>query len=123
MLKEARDDRAGNSSLLLKGDGTRWQAVSRGDYRDLFRAAVARAGFDPDEVTSYALRHSSICRGLLAGVPTSVVAQLHDTSTREIEAHYAAFIADFADAVARKALLAVTPVTAGANVFPIARKG
>jgi integrase len=114
-----------NAPLLLKSDGTRWQAISRGDYRDLFRAAVGRAGFDPDEITSYALRHSSICRGLLAGVPTSVVARLHDTSTKEIEAHYAAFIADFADAVARKALLEVKPVepSADSNVVPIARRG
>jgi integrase len=122
MLKEARGGRAPDASLLLKDDGTRWQAISRGDYRDLFRAAVARAGFDPDEITSYALRHSSICRGLLAGVPTSVVARLHDTSAKEIEAHYAAFIADFADAVARKALLTVKPVEPDSNVIPIARK-
>jgi hypothetical protein len=52
------------------------------------------------------LRHSSICRGLLNGVPVSIVARLHDTSAREIEAHYAAYILDVAgDALSRKGLL------------------
>jgi hypothetical protein len=49
---------------------------------------------------------------------------VHDTSTGEIEAHYAAFIADFADGVARKALLEVKapepPINT--NVVPIARR-
>ena len=49
--------------------------------------------------------HSSICRALLKGVPVSVVARLHDTSSREIEAHYANCTADFADEVARRGLL------------------
>jgi hypothetical protein len=75
------------------------------------------------------LRHSSICRALLAGVPTSVVARLHDTSSRIIEAHYGAFIADFADGIARKGLLGVeppepvTPVTLITNVVPLTRAG
>ena len=46
-------------------------------------AAVAAAGLDPHEVTIYALRHSSIVRQLLAGVPVRVVAVNHDTSDRE----------------------------------------
>ena len=33
------------------------------------------------------------------------MARLHDTSSREIEAHYANYIADFADEVARRGLL------------------
>ena len=42
---------------------------------------------------------------MLKGVPVSVVARLHDTSTGEIEAHYAAFILDVAGTLSRKALL------------------
>jgi len=34
---------------------------------------------------------------------------LHDTSSREIEAHYANYIADFADEVARRGLLQPEP--------------
>ena len=65
-------------------------------------------------ITSYALRHSSICRALLAGVPVSVVAKLHDTSSREIEAHYAAYILDVAgDVLSRRGLLRPEAPTAG----------
>ena len=53
----------------------------------------------------YALRHSSIVRALLGGVPVAVVAQQHDTSVREIEAHYGKFILDFSDAISRRVLL------------------
>jgi hypothetical protein len=60
---------------------------------------------NPDEITSYALRHSSIVRALLGGVPVAVVAQQHDTSMREIEAHYAAYILDHSDSLSRRALL------------------
>jgi hypothetical protein len=52
------------------------------------------------------LRHSSICRALLNGIPTAITAKLHDTSSREIEAHYAAYILDVAgDVLSRKGLL------------------
>jgi integrase len=73
--------------------------------RDLFRRAVERAELGVAGVTSYALRHSSIVRALLGGVPVAVAAQLHDTSVREIEAHYAAFILDHSDALTRRTLL------------------
>jgi len=65
------------------------------------------------------LRHSSICRALLNGVPVSVVAKLHDTSSREIEAHYAAYILDVAgDVLSRKGLLRPEP-TADNVVVPL----
>jgi isopentenyldiphosphate isomerase len=60
---------------------------------------------NPDEITYYALRHSSSVRALLGGVPVAVVAQQHDTSVREIEAHYAAYILDHSDSLSRRALL------------------
>jgi integrase len=105
VLKQAKGDRPDDAPLLLKSDGTAWQEINRCDHGLVFRAAVERAGLDPEKVTSYALRHSSICRALLKGVPVSIVARLHDTSSREIEAHYANYIADFADEVARRGLL------------------
>jgi integrase len=104
-LKAARGNRFDDARLLLKVDGSAWQATSTGDHRNLFRHAVERAGLDPDKVTSYALRHSSIVRALLGSVPVAVVAQQHDTSVREIEAHYAAYILDHSDALSRRALL------------------
>ena len=116
---EGRPARA-TRRLLLKSDGTRWQEINKSDHWDIFRAVAARAGFDPDEITSYALRHSSICRALLKGVPVSMVAKLHDTSSREIEAHYAAYILDVAgDALSRKALLQTEPLAAADNVVAL----
>ena len=52
----------------------------------------------------YALRHSSIVRGLRAGLPVRLVAALHDTSTAMIEKHYAAFIVDATEELARRAV-------------------
>ena len=60
-------------------------------------------------VTAYALRHSSIVRSLLAGVPARVVAAMHDTSIGELEKTYSAYIADHADTIARRGLLAPPP--------------
>lgn len=104
-LKNAEGDRPKHEPLLLKQDGRAWQATSTCDHRDLFHRAVERAELNPNEITSYSLRHSSIVRALLRGVPVAVVAQQHDTSVREIEAHYAAYILDHSDAVSRRALL------------------
>ena len=105
LLKELRGDRPHDAPLLPKSDGSRWLEINKSELWNLFRAVAERAGFDPDVITSYALRHSSICRGLLNGVPVSIVARLHDTSAREIEAHYAAYILDVAGTISRKALL------------------
>ena len=105
LLKELRGDRSQDAPLLIKGDGTRWLEKNKSEQWNIFRAVAERAGFDPDEITSYCLRHSSICRSLLKGVPVSVVARLHDTSSDEIEAHYAAYILDVAGTISRKALL------------------
>jgi hypothetical protein len=51
------------------------------------------------------LRHSGITRALLRGVPLTIVADLADTSEREIRKHYAKHISHHADALARRALL------------------
>ena len=56
-------------------------------------------------MTIYALRHSSIVRQLLGGVPGRVVAVNHDTSLAMIERTYSAHIGDHADALTRAALL------------------
>jgi len=67
--------------------------------------AVTRVGLDPTKVTLSSLRHSSIVRALLAGVPARVVAAQHDTSVPMLERTYSAYILDHSDAVARRALL------------------
>ncbi|MGY4317223.1 tyrosine-type recombinase/integrase [Bradyrhizobium sp. JR3.5] len=58
------------------------------------------------EVTPYALRHSSIVRQLLKGVPTRVVAAHHDTSVAMIEKNYSHhIIGDPSEALTRATLL------------------
>ena len=114
VLVELKGDRADDAPLLAKSDGSRWLEINKSEHWNLFRTVAERAGFDPDLITSYALRHSSICRALLNGVPVSVVAKLHDTSSREIEAHYAAYILDVAgDVLSRKGLLRPEAPTGG----------
>ncbi|CAH0174017.1 tyrosine-type recombinase/integrase [Roseomonas sp. CECT 9278] len=69
-----------------------------------WRAALAAAGL-PDNLVPYSLRHSSIVRGLRAGLPVRLVAAVHDTSTAMIERHYGAHIVDAAEDLLRRALV------------------
>jgi integrase len=117
-LKAAGSGRAADAPLLVKQRGARWH---KGDHAIPFARAVLAAGLDPAEVTIYALRHSSIVRGLLANVPVRVVAATHDTSVAMIERTYSAHIADHADALSRRALLDLSAPGAGANVVPMVR--
>ena len=64
-------------------------------------------------MTIYALRHSSIVRQLLAGVPIRVVAVNHDTSVAMIEKTYSKYIGDHSDAITRRALLDLTEPLGG----------
>jgi integrase len=95
-------NRPAEAPLLLRADGSAWQSSQDGDHERFYRQAAERAGVTG---TMYALRHSSIIRSLLANVPIRVVAAVHDTSTGQIEKVYSSHITDFADAVARPALL------------------
>ena len=116
LLAELKGDRADDAALLTKSDNSRWLETNKSEHWSLFRSVAHRTGFDPDLITSYALRHSSICRALLNAVPVSVVAKLHDTSSREIEAHYAAYILDVAgDVLSRKGLLRPEAPTGGTS--------
>jgi integrase len=103
-LTEAAGGRAVSEPLLLRSDGMPWRPAAA-DYRLPFIRAVTCAGLDPATVTLYALRHSSIVRALLAGVPARVVAVQHDTSVLMLERTYSAYILDHSDTVARRALL------------------
>ena len=118
-LRQAAGDRTRSEPLLLHADGTPWQPA-KADYRPPFIRAVARAGHDPTTVTLYSLRHSSIVRALLAGVPTRVVAAQHDTSVPMLERTYSQHILDHSDAVARRGLLDL--IGPAGNVVPLSRK-
>lgn len=105
-LRAASARRRGGDPLLLQPDGTRWQLAR---HVRPFAEAAKQAGLAG--VTAYALRHSSIIRALLVGVPVRVVAVNHDTSVMMLERTYSAHIADHSDIVGRRALLdlAVSP--------------
>jgi integrase len=107
VLKQEAAGRPSDAPLLLRANGERWGHGRRRHHRNDFRAVVEAAGLDPDEVTLYALRHSSIVRQLLANVPIRVVATLHDTSVKMIERTYSRHIASHSGDIARQALLQI----------------
>jgi integrase len=113
-LKPLLAGRAGHEPLLqhwvgVKGFGHTTGPVRREAWRAAnqmqkgWRTALAAAGLP--YIEPYALRHSSIVRGLRSGVPMRIVAALHDTSSTMIERHYSAFILDAADELARRAIV------------------
>jgi hypothetical protein len=112
-LAAAVDGQAPTAPLLVKPSGAAWK---KSDHSRPFARIAMRTGLDPSEVTLYALRHSSIVRQLLAGVPIRVVAVNHDTSVLMIERTYSRHIGDHADALARAALLDTMPVKSGNRV-------
>lgn len=71
---------------------------------------VEAAGF-PD-VIPYALCHSSIVRGIAAGLPIWLVAALHDTSTAMLENRCAPWITESLDEIAAHAIISLVEVEA-----------
>jgi integrase len=116
-LKRLTIGRGGHEPLLTRwvsrqvGRG-KWEHVDRSPWlhssemAHAWRKALAAAGVP--HVEAYALRHSSIVRGLRSGVPVRIVAALHDTSTSMIEMFYSAHILDAADELARRAIVPLT---------------
>ena len=119
-LRHAAKGRGPTAPLLTKPRGGRWK---KSDHARLFARAVRSVGLNPNEVTIYALRHTSIVWQLLAGVPVRVVAVNHDTSVVMVERNYSRYISDHADALARRALrdFAAAPDDNVVVPIPIAR--
>jgi hypothetical protein len=113
-LAQAAKGRADDAPLLVRSNGTLWVGIR---FRSAVREVVASIGLDPNVVTMYALRHSSIVRQLLLNVPSRIIASTHDTSVAMIEKHYSKHIAEHADAVSRRAMLQDEPL--GDNVVAI----
>jgi integrase len=128
-LAKATAGRKGSEPFLLRPHwqpvaAVRWEKGPRGPWHsaaELTRpwAAIIKRAEIADGTVPYALRHSSIVRGLRAGLPVRLVAALHDTSSAMIERHYAAFIVDAMDELAALAVVPLT--TAPATVTPIAQ--
>jgi integrase len=107
-------ERPSTAPLLVKSSGAPWK---KSDHSRPFARAANAAAQDPKQVTIYALRHSSVVRQILAGVPIRVVAVNHDTSIAMLERTYSRHIGDHSDALARLALLDIAEPVAP-NVVP-----
>jgi hypothetical protein len=80
-------------------------------WHEAVRVANDNGAKLPVGVSMYAFRHSSIVRGLRANLPVRLVAALHDTSVKMVEKHYSAFIVDATEDLARRASLALPPLS------------
>ena len=124
-LKAVAAGRPASAPLLLRPDGAPWQPRIA-DHRRGWRQAVRAAGL-PAGATIYSLRHSSIARALLRGVPVAIVSRWHDTSPPIVEAHYGRFVKHHYDEIVRGALLDTAPAprrakrSRPANVVPLRR--
>jgi integrase len=126
-IKKATAGRKGSEPLFLRPrwepvGPARWEKKDRGPWHSSaeitrpWAAIVEAAGLAAGTVP-YCLRHSSIVRGLRAGLPLRLVAALHDTSSAMIERHYSAYVVDAMDELAARAVVPLT--TASAVVVPL----
>lgn len=89
--------------------GIRWERERRGKWES--SSEIVRPWNNIRDraklsgVIAYALRHSSIVRGIKANLPIRLVAALHDTSVAIIERHYARWIVDGLDELAARAVV------------------
>jgi integrase len=128
-LLPAVTGRSANAPLLERWrhkqapGGIEWQRAGRGPWQSPseiarpWREIRKRAGM-PD-VIPYALRHSSIVRGIRAGLPIRLVAALHDTSVAMIERHYSRWIVDGLDELAARAVVPLVPQDGRRRVVPL----
>ncbi|MER8405314.1 integrase [Mesorhizobium sp. M1307] len=114
-LRPALTDRGANEPLLERWayrsvGPVKWEKDHRRAWGPAYEvdnwwtATIERAGVPADTIM-YAFRHSSIVRGLKAGLPVRLVAALHDTSSEMIERHYSAFIVDATEELSRRVAL------------------
>ncbi|WP_315730318.1 MULTISPECIES: tyrosine-type recombinase/integrase [unclassified Bradyrhizobium] len=95
-----------------RGPNFGWIKSQRGAWKTAeltrpWQAIRERAGLP--KVIPYALRHSSIVRGLRNMLPIQHVAKLHNTSVQMIERHYAKYIATALEDLARAAVVPLVP--------------
>jgi len=106
-LKQAAKGRPDDAPLLLQDNGLSWGGSD--DYREDIAGIVKALKLDA-KATLYALRHSSIVRALLRGLPIRLVAASHDTSVQQVETTYSKYITDHSDDISRAALLHHEPI-------------
>lgn len=114
------DGRSSSEPLLLRwaykrlANPARWEKEKRRVWGRASEGAkpwakVVELSGIPANTIMYALRHSSIVRSLIAGLPIRLVAALHDTSTIMVEKHYSAFITDMTEELARRHAIPFEP--------------
>src|SRR5262249_55591994 len=114
-LRLAAQGRPGTASLLVEPSSGPWRKTR---HARVFCRAGPQAGLEdselpPSSLTISALRHSSIVRQLINGVPIRIVAVNHDSSVGMLERVYSRFIADHSDKLSRQAMLDLdAPATA-----------
>lgn len=95
----------------------KWERAERGPWASSsamlrpWKQAIAAAGL-PAATIPYALRHSSIVRGLRCGLPIRLVAALHDTLVAMIERHYSRYITEGLDELAARAIVPIVAIAA-----------
>ena len=118
-LQAAAAGRPADAPLLQRPDGAAWHS-GHSDHSRPFERALKTAGLP--KVVPYTLRHTSITRSLLRGVPTRVVADQHDTSVAMLERSYAHAIADYSETMVRQAQIEIVPSATGEVVVPLASR-
>lgn len=120
-LAPALDGRSAGQPLLMRwrheqtAGSIRWTRGERGAWTNAseivrpWKAIREEAGLGAS-VVPYALRHSSIVRGIRAGLPLRLIAANHDTSVTMIERHYSRWISDGLEDMAAAAVIPLVPV-------------
>lgn len=114
LLEKAIDGRKPSEPLLQKWrykqvSSIQWVKASRGPWKTAseltrdWRRVVAEAGLEG--VIPYALRHTSIVRGIRANLPIRLVAAVHDTSVTMIERHYSRWITEGLEEMVARAVI------------------
>lgn len=106
--QEAGDKTIGKLPTWRRAERRPWRVAA--EMARPWRAALVLAEMQGDLVP-YSLRHSSIVRGLRAGLPVRLVAAVHDTSVAMIEKHYGAFIVDATEDLLRRAAVPLAPLS------------
>ncbi|GLS30563.1 Phage integrase family protein [Mesorhizobium albiziae] len=102
----------------------RWERDKRGPWQSVSELArpwdAIRERAKMPQVIPYALRHSSVVRGVRQNLPIRLVAALHDTSVPMIERHYGRYIADGLEELAARAIVPLVPAVDGDKVIRMA---
>jgi integrase len=99
-----------NATQVWERD-TRGPWVTASEMTRLWSEACENAGLGTT-IIPYALRHSSIVRGLRMGLPIRLVAAIHDTSVAMIERHYSRWITEGLDELAARAVVPLVAMAA-----------